>query len=139
MIPLISEPESLTAVTGSVDERAAAFDLLADWRRRAVLRYLHENETESPVSLADLADHVTLEQRDRETGPIAGCGDALLGTRRRVHISLRHTHVPKLAAADAVAFDPDADTVSLRETGAELLDRTDAIDESADACKHQSE
>ncbi|MXV63126.1 ArsR family transcriptional regulator [Natronorubrum sp. JWXQ-INN-674] len=124
MLPVISDPESLTSVSaGSAAETEtdAAFDLLADRRRRAVLRFLDENE--DPVSLSDLADHLTLEEDGRENGTLASCGDALLGTRRRIHISLRHTHVPKLAGADAVEFDPGSNTVALRETGESLLHR----------------
>ncbi|WP_090310740.1 DUF7344 domain-containing protein [Natronorubrum texcoconense] len=132
MLPVISDPESLTPVsanasTGSTDETGRAFDLLADRRRRAVLEYLADRD--EPVSLGDLADHVTLAEQGQTRGTIAGCGDALLGTRRRVRISLRHHHVPKLAAADAVEFDPEANTVSVRETGTDLLARLETATE----------
>lgn len=142
MLPVISDPESLTPVTGassagSADETDEAFDLLADRRRRAVLEYLEESD--APVPLSDLADHVTLEERGKRRGALAGCGDALLGTRRRVRISLRHNHVPRLAEADAVDFDHEANTVSLRAAGADLLARADAIESGTDACKPQSQ
>ncbi|WP_440771116.1 DUF7344 domain-containing protein [Natronorubrum sp. DTA28] len=132
MLPVISDPESLTPVsatasTGSADETGRAFDLLADRRRRAVLEYL--DDTDEPVSLNELADHVALEEQGWARGAIAGCGDALLGTRRRVRISLRHHHVPKLAAADVVEFDLEANTVSVRETGADLLARLETTTE----------
>lgn len=139
MLPVISDPESLTPVsanssTGSTDETGRAFDLLADRRRRAVLEYL--DDTDEPVSLSELADHVTLEEQGQACGTIAGCGDALLGTRRRVRISLRHHHVPKLAAADAVEFDLEANAVSLRDLGADLLTRLEATTEKRGGCKH---
>lgn len=126
MLPVISDPESLSTVSDSRDSAEttdATFDLLADHHRRAVLRYLDEHET--TVSLSDLADHLVVEEEGRDTGPIAATGDALLGTRRRVQISLRHTHVPKLADAGVVDFDPDANVVTLREAGTELLSRLD--------------
>ncbi|WP_436343703.1 DUF7344 domain-containing protein [Natronorubrum sp. FCH18a] len=139
MLPVISDPESLTPVsaqssTGSADETGRALDLLADRRRRAVLEYLDDND--APVSLSDLADHVTLEEEGQARGAIAGCGDALLGTRRRVRISLRHHHVPKLEAADVVDFDLEANTVSLRDSGADLLARLEATTEECGGCKH---
>lgn len=123
MLPVISDPESLTSPssTGSTDETDAAFDLLADHRRRAVLRYLDDHD--DPVSLSDLTEHITLEQRGRASGTIAATGDALLGTRRRVQLSLRHVHLPKLAAAHAIEYDTDTNTVSLRDRGFELLER----------------
>ncbi|WP_320443122.1 DUF7344 domain-containing protein [Halosolutus halophilus] len=119
----------------SSDETAATSDLLADRYRRAVLRAL--DESGQPVSLNDLADRVALDERSQDRGPIADWGDALLGTRRRVHISLRHVHVPKLADAEVVDFDPDANTVALREPGADLLTRLDSIDEERTDGNHQ--
>ena len=139
MLPVISDPESLTPgsatrSTGSAEKTERAFDLLADRRRRAVLEYLDDHD--GPVSLSDLADHVTLEEQGQTRGTVAGCGDALLGTRRRVRISLRHHHVPKLAAADAVEFDLEANAVSVRETGVDLLARLEATAEERGGCKH---
>ncbi len=130
MLPVMSDPESLTSVTESPDGASSAFDLLADRRRRAVLRYLEM--ADSPVPVDDLADHVALEEQPGESGPVADLGDALLGTRRRIRISLRHVHVPKLEAADAVEFDLETNTVSLREAGTELLVRLDSVDERDD-------
>lgn len=127
MLPVISDPESLTTpATESRDETGSTFDLLADRRRRIALRYLET--ADSPVSLGDLADHLAIEERPAESGPVADLGDALLGTRRRIRISLRHVHVPKLAEADAVEFDLETNTVSLREGGTELLSRLNSID-----------
>lgn len=128
MLPAITDPESLTPVTGAETRGSdastatdATLELLGDRRRRAVLQYLDDRADDAPVPVADLADHVTLAEEGQETGPIASCGDALLGIRRRVRISLRHHHVPKLADAGAVDFDLEANTVTLRETGAELV------------------
>ncbi|GAB3669669.1 DUF7344 domain-containing protein [Halopiger thermotolerans] len=142
MIPVVSDPESLStpgadaAVSDASDaaetDETGSFGVLADPHRRAVLRYLADNE--SPVPVSDLADHLTveLEGDDRTSGRIAEWGDALLGTRRRIQISLRHVHIPKLADAGAVDFDIDANAVSLRERGTELLARADSIDRAED-------
>ncbi|ADD03630.1 uncharacterized protein Nmag_0031 [Natrialba magadii ATCC 43099] len=123
MLPVISDPESLSTPADAADAAAtdAVFDLLSDWRRRAVLRYLDRLENTDPVPLSDVADHVVLEDDGQDSGPLAATGDALLGTRKRIHISLRHTHVPKLADAGALEFDPETNTVALCETGEELV------------------
>ena len=145
MLSPISDPESLTPVsssssssvssessastsTAAADGTTSALEVLGDRRRRAVLEYLADDDRDGSVPLSDLADHVALVEEDEERSALAGCGDALLGIRRRVHISLRHRHVPKLAAADAVAFDLEANAVTLTETGEELLARAAAID-----------
>lgn len=138
MLPVISDPESLTAPgAGSSDQTSAAFDLLADHRRRAVLRHL--DEFDSPVSLETLAEHVTLEEEGHESGAIADWGDALLGTHRRVRISLRHVHLPKLADADAIEFDYESNTVTLLEAGAELLAQLDSTEADAGAAPQSGE
>lgn len=126
MLPVISDPESLSTRADSRSGTAAdsQFDVLADRRRRAVLRYLEDSE--GPVSLSDLADHLVLEDHADDEGALASAGDALFGTRRRVQISLRHSHLPNLADAGAVDFDYDANAVALRERGLELLTGVEA-------------
>lgn len=120
MLPVISDPESLTT-TGADAVDASRPDLLADRRLLAILRYLDGRD--EPVPLAELADHLVLEGPIDDAGALATCGDALVGTRRRVLLSLRHSHVPRLADAGTVTFDVGANAVSLRESGAELLER----------------
>ncbi|ELY97239.1 hypothetical protein C482_13960 [Natrialba chahannaoensis JCM 10990] len=122
MLPVISDPESLSTPAGSDDAATTdtIFDLLSDWRRRAVLRYLDGHGGTDQVPLSDVADHVVLAADGQDTGALAATGDALLGTRKRIHISLRHTHVPKLADAGVLEFDPESNTVALCKTGEEL-------------------
>ncbi|ELY49205.1 DUF7344 domain-containing protein [Natronolimnohabitans innermongolicus] len=131
MLPVIADPESLSSPGGS---RASdsQFDVLADRRRRAVLRYLAD--TDGSASLSALADHLVAgpEAGADDGGALASAGDALFGTRRRVQISLRHSHVPKLADAGAVEFDHDANTVTLYERGVKLLERAGAVDEDGE-------
>ena len=128
MLPVISDPESLTAPsTGAADETSATFDLLASCRRRIVLRCLAESDT--PVSVDDLTDRVVLAEDDSESGSVASVGDAVVGRRRRVRLSLHHVHLPKLAEADAVDVDSGTNAVSLGENGPMLLDRLARFDE----------
>ena len=128
MLPVTSDPESLTAPsTGAVDEASAAFDLLGNPRRRLVLRRLAASD--APVSVAALTDHVVLAESGSEGGSIASVGDAVVGRRRRVRLSLHHVHLPKLTEADAVDVDSGRNVVSLGEKGPMLLDRLTRIDE----------
>ncbi|SDQ86062.1 DUF7344 domain-containing protein [Natronobacterium texcoconense] len=122
MIPVTSEPESLSTTSSTAaDESGPAAGVLDNDRRRTVLRYLAEQDDGEAVSLSDLADHVAFEERTEDRGKLAEYGDALLGAHRRIHISLRHDHVPRLAAADAVTFNTDANTVTVTGEGMALL------------------
>ncbi|APX96061.1 DUF7344 domain-containing protein [Natronorubrum daqingense] len=133
MLPAISDPESLTPITGSASTDAAAtdsssrsLDVLANRRRHYVLQYLEE--ADEPISLEELADHVAITEHDEDRSTIADYGDALLGTRRRVMLSLRHLHIPKLEAADAVDFDIDANTVTPGPASESLLARAETVE-----------
>lgn len=77
----------------------ASFALLAAARRRYALAYLAGRS--HPVALADLAEAVAV----REHGdPIAAIPDPEV---RRIYLSLYHLHVPKLAEAGVIEYDPD--------------------------------
>jgi hypothetical protein len=82
------------------------FDALADARQRtllSVLGLLHH-----PVSARRLARRVVAEERDRS--PAAVPDDAV----ERALASLRHVHLPTLADADLLSWDPDVGRVSYR-------------------------
>ncbi|ELY53804.1 hypothetical protein C491_20886 [Natronococcus amylolyticus DSM 10524] len=128
MLLAISDPESLTAPSAeAADETSATFDLLANRRRRLVLRRLAESD--APVSVDDLVDHVVLAEDGSESRSVASVGDAVIGTRRRVRLSLHHVHLPKLAEANVVDVDSGSHAVSLGENGSGLLGRLTRIDE----------
>ncbi|WP_230198596.1 DUF7344 domain-containing protein [Halopiger goleimassiliensis] len=134
MLPVISDPESLsTPGSAPAFEDSDTAAVLEDPLRLAVLRYVATQESAVPIT--DLADHLTveLEDDDRSAGRIAGWGDALLGTRRRLQISLRHVHAPALADVDAVAFDIEENTLAIRERGEALLERATGLDAVAEA------
>lgn len=76
-------------------------EVVADPRRRLVLRYLCDNG-EQPVTVGELATHLAAE---------AGGTDGPEDTRPK-RIPLEHVHLPKLDAAGLVDFD--GRTVSLR-------------------------
>ena len=90
----------------------AIFGVLAHHRRRYVLRELRQHA--DPMSLADVADEVAV--RENET-PIT---DIPADEVKRVYMSLYHTHIPKLEAADLVRYDQERDTVLLSEQAEEV-------------------
>lgn len=94
------------------------YKLLSARRRREALYQL--NEVEGGMGLADLARRMALEEVGSES-------DSEAAVVRRVHVSLHHVHVPKLAAANAVAFDRAARTLSLTETGRAILDGLEEV------------
>ena len=87
--------------------------LLADERRRHALRCLLEH---GALPLADLADEVAVRERGEPIGEIPA------EDVKNVYMSLYHSHVPKLAEANVVAYDQDADAVALDEH-ADLAER----------------
>ncbi|AGB31927.1 hypothetical protein C488_06400 [Natrinema pellirubrum DSM 15624] len=129
MIPLLSSPESLTAFGEDADAVDTAMDLLADGRRRAALQYLAE--TGGDATLTELAVEIATQEAGTEPNAISDHGDVPSRKRRAVRISLHHTHVPKLTTADVVDYDTATETVTLTDRGRTLLERADAVQESA--------
>ncbi|NGM68992.1 ArsR family transcriptional regulator [Natronolimnobius sp. AArcel1] len=127
MLPVVSDPESLTPVSTTSDDARGestdestsnthGVDAANDPRRRAILEYLSTRAETEPVPIADLADHLLSTDHAGDRGALAACGDALVGTNRRIRISLRHHHVPKLVEAGLLEFDLEQNTVTLDET-----------------------
>lgn len=86
------------------------FDALAKERRRVVLDSLAE--AEPPVPVDDLARRVAARERrgDRAGEGEPGPGPPE-GAVRRAHVSLHHTHLPKLEEAGLLDYDPDDQVV----------------------------
>lgn len=116
MGPSISSPGSSRAVDVNPSEDAL-YGVLSARRRREALYHL--NDAGNEIGIADLAERMTL----RETGPDDESGAA--ADPWRVHVSLYHVHVPKLAAANAVEFDRAKRTVSLTEAGRAIVGELD--------------
>lgn len=85
------------------------FDALSNERRRRVVRYL--NDRRAPIALADLAREVAAREEGVATDDVGP--DEV----ERVHVSLYHVHVPKLADRGLVEYDPDRGLVSPPEHG----------------------
>ncbi|WP_049920792.1 DUF7344 domain-containing protein [Halopiger djelfimassiliensis] len=75
------------------------FNALADQQRRRICRYLDERQ--SPASSDDLVAHLVSDSATR--------GQPATSSRRRLEISLHHTHLPLLDDADIVEYRPAAD------------------------------
>ena len=95
--------------------------LLATDRRRLFVSYLADRPDET-VDVDEVVDAIT-EAEWPDPGPATH--------RERVPIDLHHVHLPKLADAEVIDFDPVAETV--RYDGPEalgtLLEATNAIEE----------
>lgn len=86
-------------------------DLLTARRRRYTLYCL--SLYANPMWLPDVAEQVAEWEHDAP-------GDDLLDERLRTYNDLYHTHVPKLADADVVAYSQSEDMVELARNAAQL-------------------
>lgn len=87
------------------------FAALAHRRRRSLLTQL---QVHGELDLDSLAGRIAADERAETVGAVPD--EAIT----RVHVSLFHQHLPKLDDVGLVDFDPDADRVSLSETGERL-------------------
>lgn len=110
----IPNPESGWAADGDLSGDAL-YGTPSDRRRRTVLCHLKEDDGETDIGLAELARAVAVREAGSEEEPVSPA------EIRRVHVSLYHVHVPKLATANAVAFDRSDRTVALTETGHRIV------------------
>ena len=90
------------------------FDLLANERRRRVVRYLL-SESES-TTLGELAEHIAAIENDKPESALSST------ERKRVYISLYQSHLPKMDDAGAIEFDENRKTVEIGPNLTELTD-----------------
>ncbi|QLH84934.1 hypothetical protein HZS54_07490 [Halosimplex pelagicum] len=99
------------------------FGLLADDRRRRLLLVLCEKES---VSLPD-----AVRTRGDTARPSTGGDRDRSGSRRRATVRLYHADLPKLAAADLIEWDRDAETVSRGSRFEEVEPMLDVLGDNA--------
>lgn len=88
------------------------FNLLSSSRRRSVLRrLLREDE---PVGLQQLADEIAAQENDKVIDELTD------RERKRVYVSLYQTHVPTMADADVLDYDPESGRIVPRARVAQL-------------------
>lgn len=119
MLPVTGDPETLRPPGSSTPTDADSSPTPICDRDRLVLEYL---ESRGRVSVESLADHLSSTLSDADRSTAAEWGDALVGTRRRVHIGLRHSHLPRLDDAAVVDYDPFEKAVSIRAAGLAALE-----------------
>lgn len=89
------------------------FDLLSADRRQEVLRYLDRND--GTADLGEVAEHIASQECD--------CKIEQLNSqqRKRVYVGLYQCHLPKMADAGVIDYDPDRGDIALNERSARLL------------------
>lgn len=101
---------------GNVDD-GAVFDVLADGRRRRVVRALAD-APERTLDLDRLVDRVARLADDE--GEHDEHDEGELRERDRIALRLHHADLPKLSDAGVLDYDPDDGTVRIL-TGATLV------------------
>lgn len=80
------------------------FELLSNrWRRYAL--YCFVGQSDSKVTTSTLVDELTAIERRTSAQECS---------RREIELSLRHTHLPKLAETPVIDYDPDRSEVVYR-------------------------
>ncbi len=94
--------------------KSHVFELLSADRRQEVLRYLDAND--GTADLGEIAEHIASIECD--------CKINQLGSqqRKRVYVGLYQCHLPKMADAGVIDYDPDRGDIALNERSARLLD-----------------
>lgn len=114
-----STGQSSSTIDVGSDRRDQLFAVLSDARRRFVLRTLQLADRE--MSVSELTSEVVSWEADMTD---SGTTDDVRDT---VEISLVHTHLPKMAQAGVVSYDPAAGTVALTDRRHELDHHLSAV------------
>lgn len=114
-----AEPDSDAGSEERAIDRDELFHLLQNERRRRALDYLRRQE--GPIRMRDVVDHVAAEEHD--TSPEALRSDE----RKRVHIALYQSHLPKLDQVGVIDYNQDRGVV----TRTSLADQLDPYLEAA--------
>lgn len=89
----MSEPDP----AGDAPDIDMVFDILGTSRRRSVIRYLETNP--GPIAIGELADYIAAQEYDKTTEEVTQ------NERKRVYVSLYQSHLPKMTAADVIAYE----------------------------------
>jgi len=117
------EPESL-----SLD---LVFEILKNSRRREVIHYLRDRESDDRVSLGELAEHVAAIENDTTTEQLTS------SQRKRVYVGLYQCHLPKMDDMGVVDFNQDRGHVALAPQSECLTEYLDRPAEDGDVQWHQ--
>ena len=106
-------------MTNETVSQDVAFRLLSHVYRRALLESLAHRG--GSLSVPDAAEAVARACTEK---PIADVSDAEL---EEIALSLHHSHVPQLAAQEAVTYDRERRRVTLTERGERILALHDRV------------
>ena len=101
-----------------------AFELLSSERRRDLVRCL--DGVDGTVDLRDLSELVAAMENGTTPGSLS------YDQRKRVYVSLRQTHLPKLSSAGAIDYDSDRSIVTARDGVRALRLLLDTVEEAID-------
>jgi hypothetical protein len=96
------------------------FEILKNSRRREVIHYLRDQESDERVALGELAEHVAAIENDTTTDQLTS------SQRKRVYVGLYQCHLPKMDDMGVVDFNQDRGHVALAPQAdclTEYLDR----------------
>lgn len=80
------------------------FDILQNERRRAVIRYLKQRDSQS-VTIDDLATHIAARENNVDVSQVSST------QRKRVYIGLYQSHLPKMDDFDVIDYDQNRGTI----------------------------
>ncbi|WP_224332839.1 DUF7344 domain-containing protein [Haloprofundus halobius] len=100
-------PDSVRADEAGAFPLDAVFRVLENPRRRYVLYHLQT--CRYPATLSEVAEQVAMWETRQDLDDIS---EETLG---QIHADLHHSHLPKLADADIVDYDADANVVTMAE------------------------
>lgn len=87
--------------------RDTVLDLLSDRRRRCLLSVLADRN--APMSVAELAAEVAGRELDAEPTEVPA------ERTDSVAVTLHHNHLPRLADADLISYEPETKTAALTD------------------------
>ena len=98
-------PESARTLDRELS-RDEIFDVLRNWRRRAVLEYLRTHDEASTTK--QLAEHIAAAENGVSVDQLSS------EQRKRVYVSLYQNHLPKMDSAGVIGYDQNRGTVEPR-------------------------
>lgn len=101
MLDALAEPFTVSSSLS----RDEAFDLLSNPRRLCAVRHLARRRR---CTMDDLVEHVATREYGTDRSALTR------EQRRRIYVSLHQSHLPRLAGADLVIYDPDRRTIRYR-------------------------
>ncbi len=111
--PSITEPLTDHPADDQLD-RDDIFEILSNRRRRYILHYLKEHDSESEVGLREVVDQVAAWENNTSIENLQSA------SRKRVYTAIKQSHLPKLKDKGVIEFDRQRGTMSLTDAAREV-------------------